>query len=299
MRVARNASAAAAIIFAMTAAGSGSAAGADPPRGAPPMRTEIQIALCSPPERIERALDLRARGAPIKVWLFDDASLTLFGRGLRFRLRVADGRSELTLKVADQDCARLDPKVVPPGEGKCEYDVHGTRMAGAVSLTRSLGASSADELLAGRVTLAQVLSASQIAYLRDVVGMWPLPPGIRALGPLEVRTYRTRGKPYDVDISRLPAGEEYVEISRKVPMADADRATGHPGSGPLASRHRHVRRPVRAGRQQASLAVAVASRGRPRAGSPRIRVRKSARHPGAESSCRALRPAGIVTKLLT
>jgi hypothetical protein len=225
MRVARNASAATAIIFAMTAAGPGSAAG-DPPRGAPPMRTEIQIALCSPPERIERALDLRSRGAPIKVWLFDDASLTLFGRGLRFRLRVADGRSELTLKVADQDCARLDPKVVPPGEGKCEYDVHGTRMAGAVSLSRGVGASSADALLAGRVTLAQMLSASQIGYLRDVVGMWPLPPGIRALGPLEVRTYRTKSKAYDVDISRLPAGEEYVEISRKVPMADADRAAG-------------------------------------------------------------------------
>ena len=225
MRVARNASAAAAFIFAMTAAGPGAAAG-DPPRGAPAIRTEIQIALCSPPERIERALDLRARGAPITVWLFDDASLTLFGHGLRFRLRIADGRSELTLKVADQDCARLDPKVVPPGEGKCEYDVHGARVAGAVSLTRSLGAGSADELLAGRVTLAQVLSASQIGYLRDVVGVWPLPPGIRALGPLEVRTYRAKGKPYDVDISRLPAGEEYVEISRKVPMADADRATG-------------------------------------------------------------------------
>ena len=225
MRVARNARAAAAIIFAMTAAGSGAAAG-DPPRGAPPTRTEIQIALCSTPERIERALDLRSRGAPIKVWLFDDASLTLFGRGLRFRLRVAGDRSELTLKVADQDCARLDPKVVPPGEGKCEYDIHGTRMAGAVSLSRSLGASSADELLAGRATLARVLSASQIGYLRDVVGMWPLPPGIRALGPLEVRSYRTKGKPYDVDISRLPAGEEYVEISRKVLVADADRATG-------------------------------------------------------------------------
>ena len=76
-----------------------------------------------------------------------------------------------------------------------------------------------------RVALAQVLSRSQIGYLRDVVGLWPLPPGIRALGPLQVRTYRTRGKPYDVDISRLPAGEEYVEIARKVPMADANQAT--------------------------------------------------------------------------
>ena len=224
MRAARNAGVAVAIIFAMTAAEPGSAAG-DPSRGATATRAEIQIALCAPPDQIEHALDLRSRGAPIKVWLFDDAALTLFGRGLRLRLRMADGRSELTLKVADQDCARLDPNAVPSGEGKCEYDVHGTRMAGAVSLTRSLGARSAGELVAGRVTVAQVLSASQIGYLRDVVGMWPLPPGIAALGPLQVRTYRTKGKPYDVDITRLPAGEEYVEIARKVPMADANQAT--------------------------------------------------------------------------
>ena len=258
MRVARNASAAAAIIFAMTAAGPGSAAGADSSRGAPPMRTEIQIALCAPPERIERALDLRARGAPIKVWLFDDASLTLFGRGLRFRLRVADGRSELTLKVADQDCARLDPKVVPPGEGKCEYDVHGTRMAGAVSLTRSLGQNSADELLAGRVTLAQVLSTSQIAYLRDVVGMWPLPPGIRGL--------RTTGGP-DLPRQGQAVRRRHFAPSRRRGVrrdlaqgAHGRRRSGNrdPGSGSLPGRRRHVRRPVRAGRQQASLVVAVA-----------------------------------------
>ena len=192
--------------------------------GATGTRAEIQIGLCAPADQIVQALDLRPRGTPIKVWQFDDVALTLFGRGLRLRLRMAaDGRSEFTLKVADQDCERLDPKLVPPGEGKCEYDVYGTGMVGVVSLNRNLGVRSTNDVLAGRVSPAQVLSPSQIRYLRDVVGIWPLPPGIRGLGPMQVRTYRTKGKPYDIDISQLPGGEQYSEISRKVSAADATR----------------------------------------------------------------------------
>ncbi len=192
--------------------------------GATGTRAEIQIGLCAPADHIVQALDLRPRGIPIEVWQFDDAALILFGRGLRLRLRVAaDGRSEFTLKVADQDCARIDAKLMPPGEGKCEYDVYGTSRAGTVSLTRSLDAKSTNDLLAGRMLPAQALSVSQVRYLRDVVGIWPLPPGLHALGPMQVRTYRTKGKLYDIDISQLPGGELFAEISRKVPLSDAVR----------------------------------------------------------------------------
>ncbi len=129
----------------------------------------------------------------------------------------ADGRSEITLKVANQDCARIDAKLIPRGEGKCEYDVYGTSAAGAVSLTRSLDAKSTHDLVAGRMAPAQVLSVSQIGYLRETVGIWPLPPKLRALGPMQVRTYRTKGKPYDIDISQLPGGEKFAEIRAKSP----------------------------------------------------------------------------------
>ena len=221
-RTRRNATAMLATIFA-TAVIALRASAAEAPRetGA---QAEIQIGLCAPADRIVQALDLRPRGTPIKVWQFDDAALTLFGRGVRLRLRVAaDGSSQFTLKVADQDCAGIDPKIVPRGEGKCEYDVYGTSMAGAVSLNRSLGVRSTEDLVAGRVTPEQALDPSQIRYLREVVGVWPLPPGIRGLGPMQVRTYRTKDKRYDIDISQLPGGEQYAEISRKVPAAEATR----------------------------------------------------------------------------
>jgi len=225
-RLMRNATALAAMILA-TAAASTRATAAEPPSGAKGAQAEIQLGLCTPAEQIVHALDLRPRGTPITVWQFDDAALTLFGRGVRMRLRVAaDGHSEFTLKVADQDCARLAPDAVPADEGKCEYDVYGEGTAGAVSLTRSLSAKSTNDLLAGRVTPAQVLSPSQIRYLREVVGVWPLPPGIRGLGPMQVRTYRTKDKLDDIDISQLPGGDQYAEISRRVPLADATRTTG-------------------------------------------------------------------------
>ena len=54
-----------------------------------------------------------------------------------------------------------------------------------------------------------------------MVGVWPLPDGIRKLGPMQVRTYRTAGGLYDVDISHLPNGERYAEISAKVTQPDA------------------------------------------------------------------------------
>ena len=221
--VTRSAIALAVTILAAAVAETGAAA-AGTPAGADGLRAEVQIGLCAPVDEIVRALELRPRGTPIEVWQFDDASLVLFGRGLRLRLRVAaDGRSELTLKVADQECARLDPKLVPPGEGKCEYDVYGMHKTGAVSLTRRLDATKTNALITEGIEPAQVLSVAQIRYLRDVVGLWPLPPGVRPLGPMQVRTYRAKDKPYDIDISELPGGAKYAEISRKVPLADTAR----------------------------------------------------------------------------
>ena len=119
--------------------GAGAAAGAKPidPQQA---RVEIQIGVCDEPEHIVRALDLKPRGAPVETWLFDDAGLALFGRGLRLRLRLSERDAELTLKAAIADCKSLSVAHVPADQGKCEYDVHGTIINSAVSLRRSLDA---------------------------------------------------------------------------------------------------------------------------------------------------------------
>jgi len=189
--------------------------------GQPP-RVEVQIGLCAQPEAAVRALSLRPRGEPLQVWLFDDPDLTVFARGLRFRLRVTGDDSELTLKVANRSC----DEAIPAHEGKCEYDMHGDTVTGAVSLTRALDAAQTRDLLSGRLPLADAMSPAQIAYLRDAVKVWPMSARVRPLGPVDVQRYRGKpfGASYDVDISTLPGGARYIEISRKVAVADAQRA---------------------------------------------------------------------------
>ena len=187
-------------------------------------RVEIQIGLCGDPAAIAGALDLRSRGAPLEVWLFDDAELAMLQRGLRFRLRVTDDRSELTMKVANQDCTALAPGVVPKKEGKCEYDMHGDAVTGAVSLSRALDATQTRAIREARLALVDALSSSQVKYLRDVVGVWPLPGDVHRLGPIQVQRYRGADLPYDVDVSTLPDGSRFVEISRKVAAAKVAHA---------------------------------------------------------------------------
>jgi hypothetical protein len=183
---------------------------------------DLQYALCDTPATVERALMLRRRGAAFDVYLFDSPALDLFGKGLRIRLRGTGNDAELTLKVADQDCAALPKDALPRGEGKCEYDLHGTRTAGALSVTRRVAANTAGELKAGTLALDKVLSPAQVAALKRAPGAWPLPPRIRPLGPARVQSYRAAAKPYAVDVSTLPAGERFIEISRKGPLANAE-----------------------------------------------------------------------------
>lgn len=189
----------------------------------PPARMEIQVALCGTPESIARALDLRPREAAYRTYLFDDAALTLLGHGLRLRLRVRAAGGELTLKAADQTCDALPAGLVPRREGKCEHDLHGDQVAGAVSLTKALDTGATADLVVGRVPVAGALSLAQARFLREAAGVWPLPAGLRALGPIENAVYSTRDRRYDVDVQRLPGGQVYAEVSEKVPLA---RGTG-------------------------------------------------------------------------
>ena len=183
-------------------------------------RAEVQMAVCAPPDEVVKALRLRSRGPELQVWLFDDSALTLFDRGVRLRLRVSGDTSELTLKVANQDCAKLDAKLTSTASGKCEYDVHDAAVVGAVSLSQDLDARRTADLLAGRVPVADTLDATQRDFLRGTAALWPLPASLKSLGPTRLSTYQTKKGHYDVDVSALPDGKQYVEISRKVPVKD-------------------------------------------------------------------------------
>ena len=231
---------------------------AAPSSGVPATRAEVQVELCTPFADIERSLKLRPDGDPIEVWLFDDAALTLFERGLRVRLRVHGKHAELTVKIANQDCARVDAKMVPPKEGKCEFDVHGASMSGTVSLSRHLSHKKWKDLVAGRVSAADLLSAVQVAYLRDVAKIWPLPTracvrwGRRSRAPTSCRTSRTRST-----CRSFPPEKQYVEMSHRVPVGGRADREGCARRDAGALRRDRMRRSGGAGREQAEADASV------------------------------------------
>jgi hypothetical protein len=187
---------------------------------------EVQINLCSEPRQIIAALHLERKGSKHQeVWYIDTPGLDLFRQGVMFRLRIKDRKSELTLKVANQDCTGVNPGLLPADQAKCEYDVRGAQVVGAVSVTRILDDGQVRGLIDGRLALADLLSQAQIRYLKEVVALWPLVPGLKCLGPARVETYHTKGQPFVVELWQLPSGRHYEEISQKSSLKDAPRVT--------------------------------------------------------------------------
>ena len=185
---------------------------------------EVQINLCSEPRQIIAALHLERKGAQSQeVWYVDTPGLDLFRQGVMFRLRITDRKSELTLKVANQDCAKVNSALLPADQSKCEYDVRGAQSVGAVSVTRILDDRQVHGLIEGRLALADLLSPAQIRYLQEVVALWPLVPGLKCLGPAQVETYHRKGRPFVVELWQLPSGRHYEEISQKSSLKDAPR----------------------------------------------------------------------------
>jgi hypothetical protein len=185
---------------------------------------EVQINLCSEPRQVITALKLKRQDAKSgEVWYFDTAKRVLFKRGVLFRLRITSRKSELTLKVANQDCAKVNPELLPAGRSKCEYDLHGAHLAGSVSVSSIMDDRQVRGLIEGRLALADLLSPAQIRYLQEGAAVWPLPSGLKRLGPARIETYRRKSQLFDVELWELPSGRRYLEISQKSRLEDARR----------------------------------------------------------------------------
>ena len=191
----------------------------------PGLRAEVQINLCDPLEQIVHALSLTADPArALEIWYFESPGLEQSALGLVFRLRLGAAERILTLKApATPDCARLDPALLPAGQGKCEADMHGESLRDTVSLDTALDEKTVRELLNGGVALASVLSPAQTRYLQTIAGAWPLAADLRRMGPVRVETLLPKGGLFVVEAWRLPGGQRFTEASQKTARADAPR----------------------------------------------------------------------------
>ena len=191
----------------------------------PGLRAEVQINLCDPLEQIVDALSLTADPArALEIWYFESPGLEQSALGVVFRLRLGAAERILTLKApATPDCARLDPALLPAGQGKCEADMHGESLRDTVSLDTALDEKTVRELLNGGVALASVLSPAQTRYLQTIAGAWPLAADLRRMGPVRVETLLPKGGLFVVEAWRLPGGQRFTEASQKTARADAPR----------------------------------------------------------------------------
>jgi len=213
----------AALIVAASGLSFGAAATPDPG-----LRAEVQINLCDPLEQIVHALSLTADPArALEIWYFESPGLEQSALGVVFRLRLGAAERILTLKApATPDCARLDPALLPAGQGKCEADMHGESLRDTVSLNTALDEKTVRELLNGGVALASVLSPAQTRYLQTIAGAWPLAADLRRMGPVRVETLLPKGGLFVVEAWRLPGGQRFTEASQKTARADAPRLRG-------------------------------------------------------------------------
>lgn len=183
---------------------------------------EVQVNLCSTPEQAVEALKLKPVNAErYEVWYIETADLALFRKGVVVRLRIKADATELTLKFADQDCARIPARLLPAGESKCEYDVRSGLGTGAVSISKSLDDAQVQTLVEDPAALTALLSPAQIEYLHQIDGAWPLPPLLQRMGPARVQPYRRKGHDYVVEAWQFPSGWRFLEISQKARLADA------------------------------------------------------------------------------
>jgi len=213
----------AALIVAASGLSFGSAATPDPG-----LRAEVQVNLCDPLEQIVHALSLTPDPArALEIWYFESPGLEQSALGVVFRLRLGAAERILTLKApATPDCARLDPALLPAGQGKCEADMHGESLRDTVSLNTALDEKTVRELLNGGVALASVLSPAQTRYLQTIAGAWPLAADLRRMGPVRVETLLPKGGLFVVEAWRLPGGQRFTEASQKTARADAPRLRG-------------------------------------------------------------------------
>jgi hypothetical protein len=188
-----------------------------------PPKAEVQINLCSGVDETVRSLRLQPVAAEsYEVWYFDTAETTLFRDGVVARMRIKERSTELTLKFADQDCARVAPGSLPPHQSKCEYDLRGAASAaGAISISKTLGDDEWRALLAKPADLPAMLSPAQIDFLRGKTSAWPPPSPLLALGPVRVQSYRAKGEEFVVEAWQFPSGHRLLEISQKSSLSNA------------------------------------------------------------------------------
>ena len=167
------------------------------------------------------------RGPAYETWLFDDPRCRCSPAASACGCACSRRGGELTLKIADAGLpARWPRTCCRRAKASASTTSMPRRSRAPCRSTRTLDAATAARWWRARARLPQALGRAQVHYLREVAPrVDPLPAGLRPLGPIANRVWRTRDDRYDVDDQHAARRRALPWRSRiKVPLERVGRA---------------------------------------------------------------------------
>jgi hypothetical protein len=176
----------------------------------------------------------------VAVCFYDTPALELFESGLVLRSRLAHGDDDdVTVKLRPLPPSAVAASWFDEDGFKCEEDRSGQQSVSSCSFTVSRSARSIDAVQHGTARIASLFSEEQCRFVREYATVQPDWERLEVLGPLDAETWEVELRGLEPELSAelwtLPDGRQMLEVSTKVPQAEAD-ATAAALDAALAAR---------------------------------------------------------------
>lgn len=192
---------------------------------------EIKVTIRPDQElRAERAMEVNEDTADIRViYFYDTPDLDLFEAGVALRARLVKGDDDdSTVKFRTEKEAKVSPEWRKLDGFKLEADCVGDRAVFSSSLTQLQKRDEIDEVAKGKRAIHRLFSGDQERFFHEVYKGRTGLENLCVMGPIRVLRWKLehRNFPHRLTVEewRLPNGDDLVEVSIKVPPAEARRA---------------------------------------------------------------------------
>ena len=192
---------------------------------------EIKVTIRPDQElRAERAMQIDEDTANVRlIYFYETPNLDLFNAGIALRARLIKGDADnSTVKFRSDKIEMVAPEWYRAEGFKVEADWVGDHAVYSVSLTNEQKRDEIEQVADGERAIEKLFSKEQERFLREIYKGSVEFEQLRVMGPIRVLRWRLKhaGFPHRLTVEewRLPNGDDLVEVSIKVPPAEAAQA---------------------------------------------------------------------------
>lgn len=192
---------------------------------------EIKVTIRPDQElRAERALEVDEDTADVRtIYFYETPDLDLFSAGIALRARLIKGDADnSTVKFRSDEIELVPPEWYRSEGFKIEADWVGDRAVYSASLTEDQKSDDIEDVAKGERPIEKIFSRDQERFFTELY-KGPVAFGeLRVMGPIRVLRWKLKHPNFahqlTVEEWRLPDGNDLVEVSIKVPPAEAPQA---------------------------------------------------------------------------